>query len=158
TRKALDEIAEGGDPAAAKQIRIAAERAKSPEDDNTFGAVAGRFINQYARGREQKLRSWQEVSRLLVLRPEPTDQEQLRASEGGLVDRLGKTHMGEITRRDVIGLIDRIADKIIKDGGRGIGANRTLAAIRKLFNWAVSKDMIGISPCAGVVRPVEEES
>jgi integrase len=158
TRKALDEIAEGRDPAAAKQIRIAAERAKSPEDDNTFGAVARRFINQYARGREKTLRSWQEVARLLGLRPDPEDQKQLLAIKGGLADRWGKRHIGEITRRDVIALIDSIADTIIEEGGIGIGANRTLAAIRKLFNWAVSKDMIAVSPCAGVVRPVAEKS
>jgi integrase len=158
TRKALDEIAEGGDPAAAKQIRMAAERAKSPDDDNTFGAVARRFINQYARGREKKLRSWQEVARLLGLRPHPEDQKQLLAIDGGLADRWGKRHIGEITRRDVIAQVDGIAEKIIEDGGTGVSANRTLAAIRKLFNWAVSKDMIAISPCGGVVRPVQEES
>jgi integrase len=158
TRKVLDEIAEGGDPAAAKQIRIAAERAKSPQDEDNFGSVARRFINQYARGREKKLRSWREVARLLGLRPDSKDQNELLGIEGGLVDRRGKRHIAEITRRDVIGLIDRIADKIIEDGGTGISANRTLAAIRKLFNWAVSKDMIAISPCAGVVRPVEEQS
>src|SRR6185295_1124931 len=88
----------------------------------------------------------------------PADQKQLLSIDGGLADRWGKRHLGEITRRDVIALVDGIADKIIEEGGTGISANRTLAAIRKLFNWAVSKDMIPISPCAGVVRPVEEES
>jgi integrase len=158
TRKALDEIAEGGDPAAAKQIRIAAERAKLPDDDNTFGAAARRFINQYARGREKRLRSWQEVARLLGLRPDPEDEKQLLTIKGGLADRWGKRHISEITRRDVIALIDSTADKIIENGGSGIGANRSLAAIRKLFNWAISKDMIAVSPSSGVVRPVAEKS
>jgi DNA invertase Pin-like site-specific DNA recombinase len=61
--------------------------------------------------------------------------------------------MADLRERGIV-----TADKIIEDGGTGVSANRTLAALRKMFNWAVSKDMIEISPCAGVVRPVEEES
>ena len=38
------------------------------------------------------------------------------------------------------------SDEIV-DRGAGIMANRTLAAIRKLFNWCVSRDIIAASPC-----------
>ena len=42
------------------------------------------------------------------------------------------------------------------DGGTPIEANRTLAAVRKLFNWALSRDIIAVSPCAGVKPPSAE--
>jgi integrase len=56
-----------------------------------------------------------------------------------------------ITRRDVIELIDAIVD-----AGKPIAANRTLAAIRKLFNWAVQRGVIGASPVALVEMPGAE--
>src|SRR5262249_504175 len=39
-----------------------------------------------------------------------------------------------ITRRDVIELLDAIVDE-----GKPVAANRTLAAVRKLFNWALQR-------------------
>src|SRR5262249_3973975 len=39
-----------------------------------------------------------------------------------------------------------------------ITANRTLAAIRKMFNWAVARDIMAASPCAGVKPPTAERS
>jgi integrase len=51
-----------------------------------------------------------------------------------------------------------MADNIQKQGGTGIGANRSLAVIRKMFNWAVGRDIIPTSPCSGVQRAVEEKS
>jgi len=57
----------------------------------------------------------------------------------------------EITRRDVNELLDRIVSR-----GSPVTANRALAAIRKMFSWAVSKDIVKTSPCEGVTRPFEE--
>jgi integrase len=59
----------------------------------------------------------------------------------------------DITRRDVRDLLDRIVD-----AEKPIAANRTLAAIRKLFNWALERDIIDASPCAGIKRPSLERS
>ena len=42
------------------------------------------------------------------------------------------------------------------DRGAPIAANRTLAAIRRLFNWCIARDIIATSPCAGVKRPTTE--
>src|SRR5215472_5191586 len=53
-----------------------------------------------------------------------------------------------ITRRDVIELLDAISD-----AGKPIAANRTLAAIRKLFNWALQRGIIDASPVALVEMP-----
>ena len=53
----------------------------------------------------------------------------------------------------MIELLDRIADS-----GRGTTANRVLAAVRKLFNWTLERDIIPASPCAGVKPPAAETS
>ena len=59
----------------------------------------------------------------------------------------------DITRRDVLDVLDRVVD-----GGAPIAANRTLSAMRKLFNWCVPRDIIAVSPCAGVKPPTPERS
>jgi integrase len=61
--------------------------------------------------------------------------------------------MREVTRRDVLDLLDRVVDS-----GKPIAANRTFSAVRKMFNWAVARDIIAISPCAGVKPPTAERS
>jgi site-specific recombinase XerD len=57
----------------------------------------------------------------------------------------------DIKRADVIELLDGIVDR-----GSPITANRVLAAVRKMFAWAASRDMIGASPCVGVKPPASE--
>jgi integrase len=56
-----------------------------------------------------------------------------------------------ITRRDVIELLDAVVD-----AGKPIAANRTLAAVRKLFNWALQRGIIETSPAALVEMPGPE--
>ena len=69
-----------------------------------------------------------------------------------IIPKLGKKRLGEITRADVRRLLDDIAARA------PITANRTLAVFRKLCNWAVCKDMITASPCAGIEAPSSERS
>ena len=64
----------------------------------------------------------------------------------------GRRKAREITRRDVIRLLDGIVDR-----GAGIMANRTLAVIRKMFNFAVSRDIVPVSPCLAVRAPAPEQ-
>ena len=59
----------------------------------------------------------------------------------------------DITRRDVLDLLDGIVES-----GRPVAANRVLTAIRKMFNWAIERDIIASSPCAGVKPPTPEQS
>jgi integrase len=157
TRKALDEIAEGHDSAAVKQIAKQQAVNDAANGEKSFSAVAQRFVIQYAR-KQEKLRTWQEVARLLGLKPDSEDDTKLKVIKGGIADRWGKKRIDEITKHDVVNLIDSIAERITDKGGNGVGANRSLAVVRKLFNWAVSKVIIQNSPCTGVVRPVREKS
>jgi integrase len=61
--------------------------------------------------------------------------------------------MHEITRRDVLDILDRVVD-----GGAPIAANRVHAAVRKFFNWAVARDILAASPCTGVKPPTAERA
>jgi integrase len=143
----MEKMAKGEDPAAALQIEKQAARATAGVEDDTFGSVARKFIH---RGQKQN-RTWQETARLLGLKPDPNDDKHLLSIKYGLVDRWGKRKFSEIQKRDILDELDAIVDR-----GGGVTSNRTLAAIRRLCNWALERDMLSVSPCAGVVPQVEE--
>ena len=96
------------------------------------------FLTRYVRPR-LKPRSAMEVERLFKLHVLPS---------------WGERRIQDVSRRDVAQLLDTIADR-----GTPIAANRTLAAVRKLFNWAVERSIVlGPSPCSGVRPPAVEQS
>jgi hypothetical protein len=59
----------------------------------------------------------------------------------------------EITRRDVIDLLDAIIDR-----GAAVQANRTLAVLRRFFNWSLEREIIAVSPIAGLKAPTAEKA
>jgi integrase len=61
--------------------------------------------------------------------------------------------IGTITRRDIVLLLDRIVDR-----GSPVQANRTLAAVRRMFNFAIERGLIEASPCVKVRPPGEEKA
>jgi integrase len=126
--KALRAVAEGRDPGREK----IQERAAKPD---TVGTVAQQFIERHCK-RSNRPRTARETQRLLDLHVLPHWRTRL---------------MRDITRRDVLDLLDRVVDE-----GKPIAANRTFSAVRKMFNWAVARDIINTWPCAGV-RPLTAE-
>lgn len=123
--KALRAVAEGRDLGREKMQ----ERTAKPD---TVEAVARQFVERHCK-RSNRPRTARETQRLLDLHVLPRWRGRL---------------VRDIIRRDVLDLLDRVVD-----GGKPIAANRTLAAIRKMFNWAVARDIIAASPCAGVRPP-----
>ena len=128
--KALRAVAEGRDPGREK----IQERAAKPD---TVETVARQFIERHC-NRSNRSRTARETQRLLDLHVLPRWRSRL---------------LREITRRDVLDLLDRVVDS-----GKPIAANRTFSAVRKMFNWAVARDIIATSPCAGVKPPTAERS
>jgi integrase len=49
-----------------------------------------------------------------------------------------------------------VLDEIVQRGS-GIMANRTLALIRKIFNFGVQRDIVDTNPCSGLTRPAVEQ-
>src|SRR5262249_22679416 len=128
--RALRAVAEGRDPG---QEKIAARQA--PPD--TFEAVASRFVELHCRGANRP-RTIEGRQQLLDLHVLPRWRRRL---------------IKGITRRDVLDLLDALVA-----GGRPIAANRALTAIRKLFNWAIERDIVAVSPCAGVKPPTPQQA
>ena len=144
---ALARLAEGKDPAA-DRAATKAEAARAPD---TVAGVVDLFIR---RGLEAKKRAPRYVT------------ETRRNFDLHVLPRWGERDIKTITRREVIDLLDAIADggaKVKgKDGkrrtlkGGPIAANRTLAAIKACFNFAVRRGIIEASPVALVERPGAE--
>jgi integrase len=124
----------------AKLALAAAVRGHDPAADkqadrqaDTFGQLATLYIDQHAK---PKKRSWSEDQRIL-------DREAL--------PRWRTLKVKEISYHHVQQVLDGIVQR-----GAPIAANRTLALLRKLFNFAVARRIIPYSPCQGVERPARE--
>ena len=149
---AIRAIAEGRDPG--RERREA--RQKAGVDRDLFKNVAAQFIDRYAR-RQTRESSWLETARLLGFRPEPGATPKasapLEATGAGIAARWSGRTVSEITRRDVIELLDETVDR-----GATTMANRELAAVRRMFGWCTERGIVEASPCAGVRAPVPERS
>lgn len=132
-REALRLVASGGDPAVEKRGAAQAGRANAER----MSEVVDLFIQRHVK-KNNRARSGEETERLLRKR---------------VVPRWGERRVQDIGRRDIIALLDEIVDE-----GYPIAANRTLAAVRKLFNWALDRSIIDASPCVRIQAPSEEHS
>ena len=136
-RETLGALIAGEDPAMlAEAKRRDKEDAERHRRASTFGAVAEDFIKRHA----TPLRSGRMVAG--YVRRE-------------LVPAWGERPIADITRRDVIALVEAILDRSGERPARGTrrrdggpyAARHTLSAARKLFNWAVGRDLLAASPC-----------
>ena len=127
-RAALKMLESGKDPSLEKRREQAEVRNSLTVDD-----LIQEYIEKWAKPRK---RSWQADERCLNKDVKPF---------------LGKYKAKNITRRDVILLLDKI-----KERGAPIGANRALACVRRMFNFAVERDIIAASPCAAIKALAKE--
>ncbi len=127
-REAMKILESGLDPALAKQ-----REEKEARDAITTNALIEEYIEIWAKPRK---RSWKEDQRIL--------DKDIRPA-------WGKRKARDITRRDVIQLLDKI-----KERGAPIIANRTFACVRRMFNFAIERDVVAASPCAQIKAPAKE--
>src|SRR5258708_2065920 len=127
---ALDRAREGVDPADEKRAR---RDMRAPEAD-TFGAVANDYLERHLRA-NRRPSTYQEAKRDLAHDALPKWRNRPIAS---------------ITRGAVIDLVDEIIAR-----GAGVMANRTLARLRALFNWAVEKERLTASPILLMPLPTQ---
>ncbi|MFC7396535.1 tyrosine-type recombinase/integrase [Chelatococcus sp. GCM10030263] len=149
----LERVQRGEDPGAEKVAKKRQAREDGDSDPKRFENVVRRFIAIYAK---PKNRSWRETARILGLSPDKAKTEasddplQFAVVKSSIVDRWGHRPLGSIQRSEIIGLFDEIAER-----GAPIAANRTLAALRKLYSWAIAKDLAEANPCANVAKAAE---
>lgn len=122
------------DPVSAKRRARQEARAKRAADANTFGALCETYIETYAKPRK---RSWKADA--AMIRSDIPEDWKARS-------------VVEITRRDVVELIDRKAVKA------PIQANRVRALLHKLFRFAIAKGRAEYNPVYGTDRPTQERS
>jgi len=118
------------DPGAEKVAERKAERAAE-----TVADLIDEYIERHAKA---KKRSWAEDQRMLDKDVKPA---------------WGKRKAKNVTRRDVIRLLDGIADR-----GAPVAANRTYAVLSKMFRFAVRRGILETSPVFEIDRPGGEEA
>ena len=126
--KILGLRAEGRDPALERQ------QAKKRATSDRFIDVAEEFLDKHASQNR-------------------TSDETARIIRRDVLPAWGKRSVHGLTRRDVNDLLDTVMSR-----GSRFMANRLLAALRKLFNWCVSRGTITASPCVGISAPHKEIS
>jgi integrase len=124
-RKAFNLYEQGKDPAAVED-QAREERRKAP----TVEELCSGYIERHAR---RFKKSWAKDEQIL---------------NRDVVPAWGKRKAADIAKRDVILLLEGIVNR----GAPGM-ANNTFQIIRKMFNYAVEKDILQHTPCSGVKLP-----
>jgi len=122
-------VRKGGDPMHDQQL---AARRKPDTIEN----VIDQFVDKYLK-HKRRAQSYVDATRAIF--------------DNHVIPHWRRRDIKSITRRDLIELLDRIVEE-----GKPTMANRTLAAVRKLFNWALQRDMIEMTPFAMIEKPSEE--
>jgi site-specific recombinase XerC len=113
---------------AAKGEDPAAQKAEGREADS-FKELAEDYLNRYAK---PKKKSWKEDERIINNKLNPI---------------IGNITAKCVTRAQIYALLEGIAPRA------PIEANRALATVRKIYNWALSQDLVESNPCHGISAP-----
>ncbi len=123
----------------ARELRVLVDRGEDPAGEKkkrkempTFAELCDEYLEKHAIHKR-------------------THREDKRIITRELLPRWKEFKADEVTKRDVISLLDEIVAR-----GSPIMANRTLALVRKIFNWALSRDIIETTPCLGIKAPAPE--
>jgi integrase len=95
--------------------------------------IAELFIERYAKA---KNRSWKDQERVL---------------NNHIVSRWGDRDIADVIRHDARELLDSLMDEDMP-----IAANRVLATGRKMWNWAMEREIVSANPFQGVKAPGKE--
>jgi integrase len=130
-RQALSTLIAGQHPkTVAQENRRAAEAQAREAEASTFKAIAEAFDRQYL-SRKELAASSIRLYRAYLARE--------------LVPVLGPKPVADIKRREIIMLIDGVAERSGQSAAIG-----TLSVLRKCLNWAMSRDLIEANPASGV--------
>jgi integrase len=131
------------DLAAARKLAgetvVRARRGEDPRREraaaraNTVAAVVDEFVLRYAKPR---LKDWRGVEARL---------------KRDLVRELGSRPIADLTRADLVRLLDQMGDRGVKQG-----RNRLLAHTHRFLGWAVERGLIEANPADGIKAPAKE--
>jgi integrase len=102
-----------------------------------------------AKKQERKAENLRELATLYLEQHAKIKKRNWRADHNiihkDLIPHFGSRKPGDITRREMLDVL-----KAIKSRGAPIQANRTLEVARKLFNWAISEELVEQNPCHNI--------
>jgi integrase len=126
------------DPATDRQIR---------RKSQTFSEIADEWLDLHARPNKSSRAVRDDISMLgRHIRP-----------------RIGAMRVTEITKRDVIRLLDEVAAQPDARKGRKANRktthrpNRVFELVRAIFRWAVGRDLLTVDPTFGIAPPIRKE-
>jgi integrase len=99
----------------------------------TMADIVTQYLDLYAKVHKK---SWREDARFLTTEVLP---------------QWGQRKAHDIRRSDVLALLDQVVAR-----GAPIMANRALRLVRRVFNWAISRDLVDRNPCFQVKAPSPE--
>ena len=121
----------------AKEALIAVDSGRDPaaersaaENAKTFAELCDEYIERHAK---PKKKTWKEDKRIIGR---------------DLLPRWRHSTPAEITRSDVRAVVEAVYDR-----GAHVHANRVLALIRKIFNFAIEREWLEHNPCNQVKPP-----
>ena len=126
------------DPATDRQVRRRSQ---------TFSQIADEWLDRHARPNKRPRAVRDDISMLdRHIRP-----------------RIGAMRITEITKRDVIQLLDEVAAQPDARKGRKPNRkmthrpNRVFELIRAIFRWAIGRDLLTVDPTFGLSPPIRKE-
>lgn len=125
---AMHEVAQGRDPS---EVRKTAKQKAAAAQADTVDQLWQLYLDRHLK----KNRAWEQADHLFR-------KNVLEVWSGKVVH--------DIKRRDVIDLVERIAERA------PVLANRVHSAMTTFFNFLTARDIIAVSPCSGVKRPSKE--
>ena len=135
-------VAKGADPAGDKRTRKAAD---------TFAEVADEWIELHATPNKAPL----------------TVERDRRMLKRHVLPEIGSMKAGEVTKRDVIRLLDKVgakSDGRLKPSKKRDAArkmthqpNRVFELVRSIFRWALGRDLLKTDPTFGLSSPIKKE-
>ena len=136
-KRILSQVALGADPASGLQARRTAP---------TFNEVADEWLSRHAKPNKRP-RVVRDDTSMLVRHVRPA---------------IGHIRANEVTKRDVIRLLDVVAQKPDARDPSGTRTmthrpNRVFELVRSIFRWALSRDLITSDPTYGLSPPVKKE-
>jgi integrase len=134
-RESLLKAQSGVNPVEERRVSYQTAKLATERAPKSFGAAADLYLDRYAE-RNTKTSTYKETRRVLA--------HDVRAA-------WEHRSIAEIARHEVIELLDGIVDR-----GAPVQANRTLAVLRRFFNWTVEREIVAASPMAGLRAPTGE--
>ena len=125
--KAREQAREALRDAELGQDPAAKKRAKRQE--GSFEELAVDYVKRWAKKRKK---SWKGDERMI---------------HTYLLPRFGNVRASDVSRADVRAMLEEIAERA------PVVANRVLALIRKIYNWAISQDILRHNPCQALPQP-----